>query len=163
MQTISEILAIKIKEEYSKAEELANQAKESVCDAVKHAVACGELLIEVQGLSKNFAYWLGENVPEIKIATAKRFISGAKRMRDAEIEGGARQLLMFFCGDDEGDEERKQTNRDPSGKNWLTDLGKICERINKTIDHQPLAEWGVEDKEVFKQKMKPLVEIYNKL
>jgi hypothetical protein len=162
MNELTTQLAQEILTEYRAAEGAALACRQNVTDAVTHASRCGEMLIEAQTVLRgSFGAWLADHCNEITLPAAKRFISGAKKMRERGGLPDPRQMLMFFS--DEPTEERKQIARDPDGTNWLTDLSKVCERINKTLDHRPPVEWTEQERDVFKLRMKPLVELYNQI
>ncbi len=161
---LSTSLAENINEAFAEAMMQADNVKAHAKTAVEEAVRCGELLTEAKTFARSsWREWMAVNCPSISIDVAGKFMSGAKKIRERGIEtfGGA-QLLLFFAGG-EAKKERTSNDRDPLGTNWLTEIEKITERFNRTLDHRPVADWSEAERLTFKHRIKPLVEIYGQL
>ena len=157
---LSKSLATEINNAFNRANAQANSAKELAHNAVSSAVRCGELLTEAKSETKShFTEWLAANCPEIAADVAGKFISGAKKIRERGIEtfSGA-QLLLFFA-EGEAKPDRPTTDRDPDGTNWLSELGKFTDRLVKTLDHRPVAQWSENERLTFAHRVRPVIEI----
>jgi hypothetical protein len=160
---ISSTLASRIMAEYVAAYAAVDATKKNMRAAIEHAAACGEYLLEARDIAKaGFLEWAAQAIPQISPAEIKKFIGGAKRVRSQGIDCGPRQLLLFFA-DEEETAAAPQINRDPAGANWFSELGKIVERVNRALDHKPVDEWTSEERISFKQRLRPIVELYERL
>jgi len=159
-----------IRETYKASIELADAAKENASAAINKALECGQHLISAKSALKH-GQWLDwfqhhSAVFGFQETTARKYIrlaefvgSGgslddAQGMRQAFITAG---ILL------EPERPSGSQSAHGSSSSWLTFLTKSTEQINKLKEKAPVDEWPETTRSTMKEKLRPMVELYELL
>jgi hypothetical protein len=162
---IENSLAEEIRNSYEEAQKMALRVTVNARAAITEACKCGELLETARSQYRRmWAEWLLANVPQVTPEIANRYITGAKKIKQAGMDSiNNRQLLLFFATVDAEEEKLEHVSRDPDGTKWFACFGKAIEAFAKQIEFRPASEWTVAERVAFKRRAEPIVELYNQL
>jgi len=162
---LTNTLATEILAAYEAAQAKAKDTSEAAREAILEACRCGELLATAKAENRRIWHeWMGANLPGISADEANRFISGSKKIKAAGLENvNNRQLLLFFCAGDAGEEKDAPVNRDPDGTKWFSFFGRAVESFAKQIEFRPVSEWTEAERVAFKRRAEPIVKVWGEL
>lgn len=165
MNELESAVAQEIKHWHLKAEEFANDAKNSAAEAMSSAVNAGNFIAQAEQLSRGkMLAWLRDNVPDITIERAKAYLSIFRTSEArSEMVIDHRQLLLLGVIDQKISNPSDATPTKIDSPKWMGWKGNICAWFHKETAQRPVERWTPEERHEVANQLKPLVEIYERL
>jgi hypothetical protein len=157
-----------IRRTFNEAKALSFQAAEMGRDAVLKARECGQYLIEARQTVPHGQWleWLSKSCYGCNLdrETARRWVKLAETpIEKLEEALSLRQAYIAAGILPEPVREPGQQQGRPEGQRWLTGISKAWEIIGHTLEKKTLDKWPETDRQTLKAKLKPMVELYEKL
>lgn len=169
-QQLEITLIDKIRETYAASIAHANQAKTSAGEAINKAVECGQYLIEAKtavGHGRWYEWLANPNHGfDLTSETARKYMSLAafvNRGGSLEDVQGMRQAYIAAGILTEPHREQGAHSQGERSQSWLSWTMKLTEEFQRLSDHGGIASIEEGERATMKEKLRPIVEIYERL
>jgi hypothetical protein len=151
----------------AEAERLAHQAVSFAGAAINAAIAAGELFRKARkdvGRG-DWQLWVESNCPMISYSTATRWMKLSEIKErdgiDVECASSVRQayILAGLLPEPEGGSGKSES----AACNYLVHVSRLERALRTQLQSAPLASWAASDRDALRDRLRPLVEIYNRL
>lgn len=165
MNELKESIAGEIARLHELAETKATDAKSTMADALQAAVQCGNMLEQAKGITKGqLLGWLRDNVPTLDHHRAKAYMSLFHVAQERGIETiDHRQLMLLGVIDPKESNPSQHPQPDLGAGKWIKWAGNIRGWFSKETVDRPLRQWTNEEKEIVRNQLLPIIEIYKSL
>ena len=158
-------LASRLREAHAAAIEAARAAVRGCGEAVQKAAACGRVLLEARDALKEkgcFVSWIEANWPEGGIRTAYRWMKLAESPEELWQDAVSLRQAYIAVGllPEPGPAEHSPDENKPQW-NYLVHLARAERALQK--QREELDRLSRKEKDVLKERLRPWVEMFNRL